>query len=378
MTVDSPRLVERAVNLYKLLESTLQDFESSTIDLVGTPWGFGDVIEYALENEVADNEMLMWKVGCYGKFEMSDHFKSNVEWTMPSGTPMSTEKLKYKGSEGEPIFPARAPREELQRLEKKYGPFLFSCNYLCNPFDPSQSGFRPEYLKYFKIQTDGTLVCERLANGQLCHSHGHKIHDLHIVMTVDPAFSDKDDAAESAIIVAGLAEDGCRFLFDAWGDRVESTDLMIRMLKTALQWSPLLKDVGVEAVASQKLFKDWYDSTLRVIPPEHWPEAFKKEIKELPDIVIHDLKPDGDIDKKRRIKSQQLPLGNGQWHIQYGMTKFLEQYTKFPRARPVDVIDAWSYCDYLWNIPKSEEIGASLGWNRLRREFHKENRPYGY
>jgi hypothetical protein len=197
-------------------------------------------------------------------------------------------------------------------------------------------------------------------------------------MTVDPAFSDKDDAAESAIIVAGLAEDGCRFLFDAWGDRVESTDLMIRMLKTALQWSPLLKDVGVEAVASQKLFKDWYDSTLRVIPPEHWPEAFKKEIKELPDIVIHDLKPDGDIDKKRRIKSQQLPLGNGQWHIQYGMTKFLEQYTKFPRARPVDVIDAWSYCDYLWNIPKSEEIGASLGWNRLRREFHKENRPYGY
>jgi hypothetical protein len=132
MTVDSPRLVERAVNLYKLLESTLQDFESSTIDLVGTPWGFGDVIEYALENEVADNEMLMWKVGCYGKFEMSDHFKSNVEWTMPSGTPMSTEKLKYKGSEGEPIFPARAPREELQRLEKKYGPFLFSCNYLCN------------------------------------------------------------------------------------------------------------------------------------------------------------------------------------------------------------------------------------------------------
>ncbi len=58
-TVSSPSLVDKAVNMYKLLESTLQDFEESSIDLTATPWGYGDVIETALEEEVAEGKMLL-------------------------------------------------------------------------------------------------------------------------------------------------------------------------------------------------------------------------------------------------------------------------------------------------------------------------------
>ena len=107
------------------------------------------------------------------------------------------------------------------------------------------------------------------------------------------------------------------------------------------------------------------------------PEAERDKFPE--DVVFHDLKPEGDIDKIRRIKFQQTFLANGQWHIQFGMDKFISQYTKFPRARPVDVLDAWAYCDYLWDLPKKmrESNRDASDWNRRRTEFHKRRRTYG-
>ena len=382
MTVDSPRLVDRAVNLYKLLESTLQDFEESSIDLTATPWGFGDVIETALETEVAEGKMLLWKIGCYGNFMISEELATapDAHRYLPVGIKQSdlTKKSLYatqtvKLFEAEAnvpsIFPERYPPSELARIDRKYGTFLFSCNYRCDPFDPSQSGFDPSYLKYFRKSVDGKLSCD-------CHpNHTHYLHDLHIVMTVDPAFSDKDSAAESAVIIAGLAEDGCRFLLQAWGAKVQTDKLWAKMSSGVQEYSPFLKDVGVESVASQKLFKWFFEymKTIKMALPEKERDAFPE------DVVFHDLKPDNDIDKIRRIKFQQTFLANGQWHIQFGMDKFVSQYTKFPRARPVDVLDAWAYCDYLWDLPKKlkDSPRAASDWNRRRSEFHNRRHTYG-
>jgi hypothetical protein len=381
MTVDSPRLVDRAVNLYKLLESTLQDFSESSIDLTATPWGFGDVIENAIHNEVAEGKMLYWKIGCYGEFEMSQALAEAPDAVryLPAGiktSQLSTKRvtegssvdIAYANAEVPSIFPERYPPEELERLERKYGTFLFSCNYRCDPFDPSQSGFAPDYLGYFTKQIDGRIKCE-------CHpTHEHYMHELHLIMTVDPAFSDKDTAAESAIVIAGTAPDGCRFLFKAWGAKVETDELWKRMMLGIQEYAPYLKDIGVEAVASQKLFRWFFEYMLRIretLPPE------EREL--LPtDIRFEDLRPDGDIDKIRRIKFQQTFLANGQWHIQAGMSQFLSQYNKFPRARPVDILDAWAYCDYMWDMPRKEtELpNGGLNWNQLRRDFHKKRRPY--
>ena len=382
MTVDSPRLVDRAVNLYKLLESTLQDFEESSIDLTATPWGFGDVIETALEQEVAEGKMLLWKIGCYGNFMMSEELAQSNEAHryLPVGIKKadlttkelySTQTVKLYETEANvpSIFPERYPPAELARLDRKYGTFLFSCNYRCDPFDPSQSGFNPSYLKYFRKSVDGKLSCD-------CHpAHSHYLHDLHIVMTVDPAFSDKDSAAESAVIIAGLAEDGCRYLLQAWGAKVETDKLWTKMQEGVIEYAPFLRDVGVETVSSQKLFKWFFEfmKTTKMALPEGERDKFPE------DVVFHDLKPEGDIDKIRRIKFQQTFLANGQWHIQFGMDKFISQYTKFPRARPVDVLDAWAYCDYLWDLPKKlrQSNREASDWNQRRSEFHKRRRTYG-
>lgn len=371
MTVDSPRLVDRAVGLYKLLESTLQDYRESTIDLTATPWGYADVVEYALEHEVADGDMMLWKLGCYGEFTSSLDPKNYQEWKLPnSHRTMSTDDIFYYGDKESPIFPERYPRKELERLERKYGTFMFSCNYLCNPYDPSQSGFEESCLNRFEILTGGKLKCK-------CHGHEHFMSDLHIVMTVDPAFSDKDDAAESAIDVAGLADDGCRFLFKAWSDRVDADVLWYEIVKTAVEFQPWLKEIGVEAVASQKLFRFWFEFLQQIM--SKLPEADQKVYKVLQNVTFVDLKPDNDIDKIRRIKAQQLPLANGYWHILYGMPKFLEQFNKFPRARPVDILDAWAYLDYMWTLPtkKDQTTGTEDEWAGARRDYHRRRRTYG-
>ena len=379
MTVDSPRLVDRAVHLYKLLESTLQDYRYSTIDLTATPWGFNDVIESALENEVAEGKMLMWKIGCYGTFEISEELAHDVRFLplnlQPKDlksaklTETATVEIRRGKADVLSIFPERYPPALLARLERKYGTFMFSCNYRCDPFDPSQSGFAASYLKHFEIQIDGLIKCP-------CHpGHIHRLQDLHLVMTVDPAFSDKDQAAESAVVVAGIADDGCRFLLHAWGDKVEPDELWTHMVEQIRFFAPFLKDVGVEAVSSQKLFRFFFEYMRRI--QDTLPE---NERSKIPDIgEIHDLKPDNDIDKIRRIKAQQLYLANGQWHILHGMDKFVSQYTKFPRARPVDVLDAWAYCEYMWELPKKSRDAdrSDYDWNRQRRDFHKRRKTYG-
>jgi hypothetical protein len=376
-TVDKPTLVDRAVKLWKMLESTLQDWQSSTLDLTATPWGYGDVIETAIENEVADGSMLLWKIGAYGNFECSPSLKDPRY--LPVGIRPEQLRLKrlFEGSEaevlfattGEPIFPARYPRPLLERLEKKYGPFLFSCNYRCDPFDPSQSGFAAEYVHYFRRHVNGRLECDCPAH----RGHMHSIHELHLVMTVDPAFSDKDDAAESAITVGGIAPDGCRYLFKAWSDRVEPDKLWIEIAKTCFEFSPFLKDVGVESVASQRLFKFFFEYMQRI--KSHLPAA---EARKLPDVRIQDLRPDQDIDKKRRIKFQQTFLANGQWHFLPGMDKFMGQYNKFPRCRPIDLLDAWAYLDYMWSVPANQEQSWAAGdMNAARRDYHKQHPFYG-
>lgn len=369
-TVDKPTLIDRAVGLYKLLESTLQDYESSTIDLVATPWGFGDVVEYALENEVAAGTMLLWKVNCYGDFYISpeiaqteflpywNHGRRVSDLTFKPISDSSSIELPFmSATRGEPVFPERYPREELQRIEKKYGPFLFSANYLVNPFDSSQSGFTASHIKYFNRRIDGGLTCD-------CHKdHKHRIQDLHLVATVDPAWSDKDGAADSAIVVGGLADDGCRYLFKAWAEKVEPSALWAELSATVLEFKPFLRDVGIEDVASQKLYRFFF-------------EHLQRTNAGAPDIRITDLKPDIAANSKiRRIKSEQLYLANGQWHFQPGLDKFLQQYAKFPRARPLDLLDAWAYLKDMWVAPTAlDERGWT--WNEARNDYHRQHMPY--
>ena len=98
-TAQSETMVATALELYVYLESLLTDWATSTFTVVGTPYGRGDVIEFAMENEVKQGERLFWRIGARGEFDMSQSLKDSP--MAKSLTPVYTE--------GEPIFPEHCP-----------------------------------------------------------------------------------------------------------------------------------------------------------------------------------------------------------------------------------------------------------------------------
>lgn len=311
-TVKSPSLVGLAVELYKLQEALLQDWEASTMTNVGTPWGFGDPLEYMKENEVSAGHMAFMHYAVYD-------------------------------NANNPIFPEKFPRKELERLEKKLGPFKWSCQYLCDPFDASMGNFEISALKYFKKYASGVLKCECPEH----RDHVHRIQDMFLTAQVDPAFSDAEDAAESAVVVNGVAPCECRFLLDCFSDHLDPQQLIDKIFEVCLPYVPYLRKIGIEAVQFQLVYAFWMKSLMR-------------KGQSLPGVEMVDLKPDRGILKEVRIKGQQLPVSNGLWHIRPGQAKFFGQITKFPRVRPIDLLDAWAYCDDLWAVPVLEAAESEL------------------
>lgn len=332
-TINSSSKVKSARTRYVLHEALLDDWADSMMLNVGTPWGMGDVIELITESEKADTAML--RMGCW-----------------------------VKGKEGhESIFPERHPPERLVALAQKLGPFLFSCQYLCNPHDESQSGFNIKAFGKYIVKSDFTIKCD-------CHPmHDHRMQDMLITEQVDPAFSDSSDAARTAIVVTALASCECRFLLEAWAERVDPDRTIEVMTDIALRYVPFLRKLGIEAVAAQRIYKYWLRYLVR-------------KGLELPGVEIVDLKPDTQIRKKVRIRGQQPSVNAGLWHVQPGMVAFLDEAYRFPRGDLVDLLDAWSYCDQVWedSYPDTTQVPGGMDPNEVQQRMDQAARhPYsGY
>jgi hypothetical protein len=299
-TYDTPSEVDRAKERYKLHESTLNDIERSTLCLVGTPWRTDDVICMAEENEVANGLMREFAVSCYDE-------------------------------KGDPIFPERFSKERLKQLEVKYGPILFASMYMCDPTKASVGGFSIDALRYYRLGSDFSLRCD-------CHpDHDHRLSEAVVTMQVDPAYSDDDAAAETAIVVNCFFDCDCRFVLDVWSGQVNPDVSFNKMIELALKYTPFLSAIGIESVAGSKIYK-------------YWIEFAKRHGVDLGAVRVELLPPDSRVRKTVRIKGQQIPIMNGLWHILPGMTKFTSQYRKFPQTRPIDILDAWAYCDVLWEL----------------------------
>jgi hypothetical protein len=135
-------------------------------------------------------------------------------------------------------------------------------------------------------------------------------------------------------------------VLDAFGDHLDPNQLIEKVFEVCVPYVPYLRKIGIEAVQFQLVYRFWINS-------------LQRKGKTLPGVELVDLKPDKGIIKEVRIKGQQLPVANGLWHIRPGQAKFLGQITKFPRVRPIDILDAWAYCDEIWSVPVPEDAPES-------------------
>jgi predicted phage terminase large subunit-like protein len=150
---------------------------------------------------------------------------------------------------------------------------------------------------------------------------------MDIVICCDPAISERETAARTAIVVMAMTPYQKMFLLEYWvGRQGDPFKIITTMLEMARFWQP--RCIGIEMVAYQKSLEPY---TMKAMQErsEWWP--------------IVNLKPDRNEKKEQRILSMQPFFRSGQIYIQRGMADFIEEYETFPLGRTRDILDAMSY-----------------------------------
>jgi predicted phage terminase large subunit-like protein len=150
---------------------------------------------------------------------------------------------------------------------------------------------------------------------------------LDIVITCDPAISEKSSAARTAIVVMGMSPYQKMILLEYWvGRQGDPAKVIQTYLDMAHFWQP--RCIGIEMVAFQKALEPF---TIKEMASrgEYWP--------------VVNLKPDRNEKKEQRILSMQPFFRSGQILIQRGMSEFIEEYETFPLGRTRDILDAMAY-----------------------------------
>jgi hypothetical protein len=346
----SETLMKQVVDNFDHLESLLKGWQTSSFDLVGTPWGRGDCIEHAMKYDVELGARLFWFLGARGEFKMSPELMESHPECAP--------KLKI----GPAIFPERVNETKLERLEKT-DPEKYYLQYLCKPYDAGMNGFDLDLFRDFAYMSTGQCKCE-------CHpEHDHAISRMSLIILSDPAVTLEKKNCQSSVLVVGKAACGCRFLFSEWGDHVMPPELLRELTRTAEEWQPWAKAMGIESVSFQRVFKHWL--------------LEKQSNGEFPlNVQFYDPAPKG-RGKDDRISAQLTSVNNGLWHKRptmkhvEGVNNFMDQLSKWPYGEFRDLIDGWAYCDDVWEEAPPPGKGAvskentTLARNIARERFDR-------
>lgn len=150
---------------------------------------------------------------------------------------------------------------------------------------------------------------------------------LDIVICCDPAISERETAARTAIVVMAMTPYQKMFMLEYWcGRQGDPYKIITTILEMAKFWQP--RCIGIEMVAYQKALEPY---TIRQMAETNvW-------------YPIVNLKPDRNEKKEQRILSMQPFFRSGQIYIQRGMTELIEEYETFPLGRTRDILDAMAY-----------------------------------
>lgn len=292
---ESDEVMRKTIDWYQYCESLLND-PREEIHVYGTRWSYRDLYYWIDEHES----------------EHVDKFHRSAI------TP-----------EGEALWPERFGHEQLERIKAKLGAYKFSCQYLNAPYDPEGGSFKPEWLNYFKFD-EGEVKPEL--------GSGFPIGRMRRFMRVDPAISQSDRAARTAIVVDGVDELNRKFLLETWAKRCEPSEMFNAIFDLHRRWQ--CEATYIEAVAYQ-----------RCIKPFLIQECERRKVW----INVQEVKPDTRKTKEARIRGLQPYFRSGEIFIQRSQEDFVQEYLSFPLGQTVDILDAFAYGPYVWSMPELED-----------------------
>ena len=314
----SDDVMRKAIEWYQLCESLLDHPVHSEIQLYGTRWGFNDVYRWSDENEETDK------------------FTKPIE------------------DEDGPMWPERFTPEAIDKLRRKYGSFLFSCQYMNDPRDPDATNFNPEHLRFYEQHGP---ICKPVVGPESDWRHMRRF------LRVDPALSEDDKACDTAIIVDGVDKENRKWLLDTWAGHVNPTAMFDEIFRLAEFWD--VESIGIEDVLFQKVLKHFFDQ-----------ESERRGVY----INVVGLSPGNKKSKKARIRGVQPYFERGEIHVKRTQKLFIKQYEEFPTGTELDLLDAFSYGPDMWELPELDGDEGDLERHESFRSmlFEGRNEATGY
>ena len=217
---------------------------------------------------------------------------------------IATETDKYR-EKGEPLQANRYDIKELDQIKSdmasEYGTARFETQYQQNPVSKETQIFHEEWFRYYD----------------------HAPSAGRLFIAVDPAFSKKASADQTAMVVGRFIGDAM-YIEEIIAGRYDPHEFEDKLIYLVKKWTP--EKVGIESVAAQATISFSFRTRLQ---------------KEGIHTVVENIKQKGD--KESKIQRLQPLYRNGRiYHKRHieNMTLYESQLIGFPRAAHDDMIDA--------------------------------------
>lgn len=213
------------------------------------------------------------------------------------------------------LFPERLTHDFLAEQRKTLGPYIFTNQYMNEIIPAEDQEFKDEWIKYYD-----TIPINH-----------------HTFAFLDPAISQQEHADYTALAVVHVDEENRYYLEVAKRFRISAVETVQLLFEVAERYNPLV--IGVEDVAYQK-------SLLHFTADE-----MRKRGKYIP---LQGVKRGSDKSKEIRILSLAPRFAWGGIFLNRGLTDFEDEYSKFPRGRFDDILDAVSSIEEIASPPNKE------------------------
>lgn len=304
------------------LQPLLTDPKRDPLTFIGTPWWPGDSYSFIED--------------FFGRGQPDKTFIWSLR--LPDGE-LQHIKLIQKGElaifrfpvlqDGRTMFPEKLTMDDLDKLRED-DPAFFSAQYLLEPAAGGLATFNADHLRYFEWEND-KQIRYRTREGKVAYE---RVRDMQILMSVDPAISERSSAARSAITVVG-SNGRSLFLLEAWAGRVPPTEVAYKILEFYKKFLPTR--IIIENVAYQMALAE----ILTLLGKE-------QNVGQLP---IYEYHSGADRKGKMRIAGLEPYFRKGLFHVHESQKDFIEEFTNFSPEignRTVDILDALAFQKDSW------------------------------
>lgn len=249
-----------------------------------------------------------------------DDLISHIEKTMGSSVKVIKRACK-ENEKGEPdergkvTYPNRFPQEVLDKLARRWGPYMFSCLYLNLPIRSDDMIFKPEWIRRFVTEPFGLQVNTTIDSASDPQNLQSGDPDYCVVLTTGK------DPTTGRIYLLEYSRERC--------NPGRHIDLIFQQVE---RWKPL--EVGIPSVAYEQSLKYWLEEEMR-----------RRGVFFSIKLIKY-----GSRSKELRIQGLQPVFSSGSIFVRDHHEEIVSELLKFPLGAHDDLIDTLASQLDLWNL----------------------------